>query len=574
MPNLMSNESISVFKQVMTKFLDETYPEDPEYKDYEVLITKLEVLSQTLSLPGTDNIFVISGNRTDVLAGTTETNLLVGMVVGGEVHPYNPGDHFIFADFVLNGLEQNYNELSDRLRSSGNQAFAMIPESGIRGVQIGGLSNQASIAVLTIIILTLTAIAFVLCCCYCRRRKRRQLEATERDHEKEELQPAHVAREEGENSYHESEPMIVGGVIVSPKTTNNTTKKYAPLVQEDASTVSEENSLQFPDALGTRISLAQDQKARTQQNRNGSQSDKNNPIVDNHVKPNHAGKTNPFEDDDDEEYESLKESSEETFEGSRVLRDLASDSQDSSDDVQSDALPLSSSRGALSTNGKDQISKVRNPQPRQSDLHTSEAEQIISRDEDRSVGQVKMINEGIVSEATGGRKSSKAQNNLPSRKDRQEKDEFKEKSRKERPLKESVKVSREEGHETEEFKESNRLKNYKRDDHITSEAGPKTTARRRSQIPARDKVTLQDAPTDLKKEKIKDEDSHLRPSQRRSLTKKKDEVSGDYHKSPKDRRQGSDHSLLQELEDDTEIFEVPKPTSKSLASKKSPSRLK
>jgi len=66
----------------------------------------------------------------------------------------------------------------------------------------------------------------------------------------------------------------------------------------------------------------------------------------------------------------------------------------------------------------------------------------------------------------------------------------------------------------------------------------------------------------------------LRPSQRRSLTKKKDEVSGDYHKSPKDRRQGSDHSLLQELEDDTEIFEVPKPTSKSLASKKSPSRLK
>jgi hypothetical protein len=187
-PGLLNNVSVAVFEREMLSFLSETYPQDDTlYSQYDVEITKLEVVSQTLSLPGTDSIFVIRGNRTDAMQGrgSSDTNLLVGMHIGGDVHPYDPADHFIFADYVLNGLEEHYFDLATRLRNSGDVAFALIPTSASTSsadrelpttntLRVGNLGYGASVAVVVSIcagMLLLICLLLLCACCYWKRRK-------------------------------------------------------------------------------------------------------------------------------------------------------------------------------------------------------------------------------------------------------------------------------------------------------------------------------------------------------------------------------------------------------------------
>jgi hypothetical protein len=217
-PGLLNNVSVSVFEREMLSFLSETYPQDDTlYSQYDVDITKLEVVSQTLSLPGTDNIFVIRGNRTDAMLGTgsSDTNLLVGMHIGGDVHPYDPADHFIFADYVLNGLEEHYFDLATRLRNSGDVAFALIPTSASASsadrelpttntLRVGNLGYGASVAVVVGIcagMLLLLCLGLMCACCYWKRRNnvKQQQDYEEGHKEEEEANGNHIGTKGDEN---------------------------------------------------------------------------------------------------------------------------------------------------------------------------------------------------------------------------------------------------------------------------------------------------------------------------------------------------------------------------------------
>ena len=176
----MNASTTMVFRAVTQDFLQSNLPTDGEYTGYSCNITKLDVYAQTISLSAESNVFIESNNRSysiginnaRFLVEDTQ-NLLVGLRIGGYVHPYNPSVEFMFPEYVLYGFEHNYRAYASSLSASGQDVFSQMKSSATASIFAG-----PAWALPTAILLAAAAVFFLasafICCFFWKRNRRRQ----------------------------------------------------------------------------------------------------------------------------------------------------------------------------------------------------------------------------------------------------------------------------------------------------------------------------------------------------------------------------------------------------------------
>jgi len=176
----MNASTTMVFRAVTQDFLQSNLPSDGEYTDYSCNITVLDVYAQKISLSDESNVFIESNNRSYSIGSNNARflvedtqNLLVGLRIGGYVHPYNPSAEFMFPEYVLYGFEHNYRAYASSLSASGQEVFSQMKSSAAASIFVG-----PAWALPTAILLAAAAVFFLasafICCFFWKRNRRRQ----------------------------------------------------------------------------------------------------------------------------------------------------------------------------------------------------------------------------------------------------------------------------------------------------------------------------------------------------------------------------------------------------------------